>query len=495
MFLFKERIAKSKSAFKLSILYFVTPLVCIGLAYLFSISIQIGVTVSAVTLGSILLLFCIAYPKFGFYFLIVFVFFVAFFERLFNADFQVGIVPKVLTGAIIIGILLKKVIHHERILSSANNPITYIYLINILYIGLEAFNPNIDSLKGWTPVFIGSILLFLYYVAGTYVFESRKAIKFFIKFWLILAFITAVYGCIQQWFGLPPWEYKQLLNDPHTYALFYQNGFLRKYSFLADPPSFGILMGSTGVMSLCLSLGNYSNIKRILLVSGGVVMIVSMSYSGTRMATAVIVFGLLFFGLLTIQNRKTILLLSTIAIFTLIILFLPIYGNGVLIRIRSTFHPQEDASMQVRDINRHEIQPYMHRHPIGGGINTSGGRGGEIYPNHPLAGFPPDGAFMQTALEQGWIGFGLLLIIMFSILKYGINKFYRSSDREIKMIYAVLLSVIFCWYMAQYSQTGQTAFNIVYLYMASLAIVARLHTIDDVKTSKSTYTIEEASQI
>ncbi|HVW99583.1 MAG TPA: hypothetical protein VHA52_03955, partial [Candidatus Babeliaceae bacterium] len=138
MSLFKSQIAQRKNTLKFGLLYFATPLFCIALAYVLSISLEVGVTATLVILGSILLLFFIAYPRFGFYFLLVFVFFVSFFERLFNIDFQVGVVPKIFTGAIIIGILLKKVIHREKILKEANNPITYIYILNILYIGLES---------------------------------------------------------------------------------------------------------------------------------------------------------------------------------------------------------------------------------------------------------------------------------------------------------------------------------------------------------------------
>ena len=50
------------------------------------------------------------------------------------------------------------------------------------------------------------------------------------------------------------------------------------------------------------------------------------------------------------------------------VLFAPIYGNGTINRLRSTFQISTDASLQVRDVNRHFIQPYSYSHPIGGGI-------------------------------------------------------------------------------------------------------------------------------
>lgn len=460
------------------ILYVFIPLLGIGCAYLLGRSFQLGIAFALAALGSAILLFCIAYPKFGFYLNTAYVFFICFFLRLLNVNLYIGAVPKILIITLLIGILLKKIIHREKIWSHAGNPITYIYLIYILYVGIEAFNPNINSLAGWTDYFIGTVLSFLYYLIAIYLFDSKREIKFFIKFWLILATISALYGCYQQWFGLPKWEYRWLTADPHTFALFYQNGFIRKYSFMADPPSFGILMSVTGIMALCLSLGNFSPKKRLMLILSGIVMILSMSYSGTRMATALIPFGLLFFGMLTIQNRKTIILLATAFIIGVIVIFMPVYGNGVLVRVRSTFHPQEDASMQVRELNRARIQPYMHAHPIGGGIGTTGAQGLENYPNHPLAGFPPDGAYMQLALEQGWIGLLLGLLVLFVILKYGIHRYYRSKNLETKIIYAAVLTVIFCWYLAKYSQIGSGAFNSLYLYTPSLALLIRLHTFD-----------------
>jgi len=463
------------------LLYIVTPILGIGVAYLLGKSLHVGLGVSVGILGGIIVLLCIAYPKFGFYLNIAYVFFVCFFQRLVGVDLHIGLVPKILTLAILVGILLKKIIYRRKVWQHVNNPITYVYLMYLLYVGLEAFNPNVDSLIGWTPFFLGSIYTFLYFPIAIFVFDSKREIRFFFKFWLGLAFIAALYGCYQQWFGLPPWEYRELLSSRRNLALLYQNGFIRKYSVMTDPPSFGILMSCTGIMALCFALGNFTTKKRIGLLSIALVMILSMSYSGTRMATALIPFGLLFFGMLTIQNKKTIILLGFAFIIGVTVIFMPVYGNGVLIRIRSTFHPHKDASMQVRDLNRKRIQPYMHSHPIGGGIGTTGGEGLLDYPDHPLAGFPPDSGYLQLALEQGWIGFLLGLVLLFVVLRYGIHRYYRSNDYNERIIYAGVLTAIFCWYMAKYSQIGSGSFNNVYLYMSSLAVMVRLDSFRNVE--------------
>lgn len=459
---------------KTVIFYILCLCIAIEIPFFLGMSLGIGVSFIAFLLAVVITLLCIGFPRFGFYFLIAYVFLICFFQRMVSEDFPIGVMPKLITLAILMGIFLKKIMHREKLFVNLNNPITYLYLAYSGFLLIEAFNPNISSLKGWVPLFVGNLFVFLFYIVSTYIFSTKKEVVFFLKFWLVLATLTAVYGCIQQWFGLPPWEYNRILSDPHTYALFFQNGFMRKYSFMADPPSFGILMSSTSLLAFCLALGKVKRAQRNVLIIIGVLMALSMSYSGTRMATALIPLGLLFYGMLTIQNKKTIIFLGISVMIVLVINFLPIYGNGVLVRVRSTFHPDEDASMQVRDLNRKSIQPYMHANPIGGGLGTAGGPGMENYPGHPLAGFEPDGTFMQTAIEQGWIGFLLFIIVLFFILRYGIRQFYLSRNSENKVIYSALLTAMFCWYMAQYTQIGISAFNIVYLYMPTLAILVQL---------------------
>ena len=96
-------------------------------------------------------------------------------------------------------------------------------------------------------------------------------------------------------------------------------------------------------------------------------MALAMSYSGTRTATFMLFVEVCLYILITSAKRKTILFSFFFAIVLGAIFFAPSYGNSTLIRLKSTFET-EDESLKVRDVNRKFIQPYIHSHPLGGGV-------------------------------------------------------------------------------------------------------------------------------
>jgi putative inorganic carbon (hco3(-)) transporter len=71
------------------------------------------------------------------------------------------------------------------------------------------------------------------------------------------------------------------------------------------------------------------------------------------------------------------------------VVFTPFFKGKTVERLRSAFELKENASLNVRDVNRKLIQPYIYAHPIGGGLATSGKPGEAYNPDHRLAGFPP----------------------------------------------------------------------------------------------------------
>jgi O-antigen ligase len=213
---------------------------------------------------------------------------------------------------------------------------------------------------------------------------------------------------------------------------------------------------------------------RIVLFSGVIFMLLSMAYTGTRTATAMIPAGIIMFGLLTITNKKTLVLLIISVMAYGILVYGPFYGSTAR-RLRSTFYPEHDASFNVRDYNRHRIQPYIYSHPIGGGLATVGVPGEEYSPHHPLAGFPPDNGYLATVLETGWIGLIIYLAEIFIILTLAVCNYYRAKDREIRNLYAGIIAFIFMWVVAQYGQSaiGRYTHNAIYTPVLALIVVLR----------------------
>jgi cell division protein FtsW (lipid II flippase) len=194
-------------------------------------------------------------------------------------------------------------------------------------------------------------------------------------------------------------------------------------------------------------------------------MLISSSYSGTRTATAMIGIGLLYYLFFEINNVRVLLSMFVLFAVFMAIIFGPFHGPTVR-RIRSTFQPSEDASYQVREYNRERIRPYILSHPIGGGLFTSGGTIKDLG-YHPLASIPPDGYFMRMAMETGWIGLLIQLVLFGTIIIVGIRIYFQTIDyysENERYALKGFITVIIMLSAAGYAQDN--AFQIPYVFVA-----------------------------
>ena len=454
-----------------------------GLLVAISVAITFVITKLSLTYGSVFLLLllggagaivCLLNATFGLFLTIFLSFFIFQIKRYFGEELPIGAVVEVLLFITFIGIFTKKAKQNTLGWRYANNPITYIYMIYVAYVFIQAFNPEMDSVRGWLFIVRKLAGFMMAYFVVLYVFDL-KFLKNFIKFWLALSLLAALYGCYQEWFGFLPFESDWVTQDETRFGLYFINGHFRKFSFLSDPAAFGILMATTGLLSITLAMGAFQPWKRVALVVASLVMFLAMAYSGTRTAYAMIPAGLVIFVLMTITHRSTLIFTTLAVVVAAVLLFGPIYGNGTINRIRSTFQLSEDASLNVRDVNRARIQPYLYEHPIGGGLSTSGLAGMKYNPNHLLAGFPPDSGYLRIALETGWIGLAITCILYFVILYIGVKGYYRERDPRIRIYYVSTVTMIYALVIAQYAQVAISQLPGALLFYPSLAIIGCLY--------------------
>jgi len=167
------------------------------------------------------------------------------------------------------------------------------------------------------------------------------------------------------------------------------------------------------------------------------------------------------------------------------LMFMP-YQNAITNRIRSTFQGSKDASAAIRDYDRHEVQPYIQAHPIGGGIFTSGGEGNKYNKGHYLEYLQADSGYLKTLAEQGPVGLAILLIFYFIFMRLGFHYFFRTRDPELRTYYIGLLVMMFTLLVAQYAQMAISQYPIVLNFYATLAIFIKLTEFD--KTLQKTET-------
>lgn len=213
-----------------------------------------------------------------------------------------------------------------------------------------------------------------------------------------------------------------------------------------------------------------------MLIALGAFQIMSMLYSGTRGAYVLLPAALAMFCILKF-NRNILIVGAIGALIMGALIFVPT-GNPTIVRFQSAFRPSEDASFNVRAINQKRIQPYIQSHPLGGGLGATGVWGQRFAPWSYLASFPPDSGYVRVAVELGWVGLFLFCLLMFMILKTGINNYYAIRDPELKSYCLAMTLIVFALNIGNYPQEALVQFpSNVYFYL-EVALINVLLTID-----------------
>ncbi len=465
----------------LKILAVLLPLLSLGIAYTVAASEGKAAYLFIIgALGLICTILAAAYPAFGLYFTVVIAFFFADLKRLLRFDLPMGVYIDALCLLTFVGVVIQKRRKREKFFANYNHPICIAFAAIIVYSFIEIFNPNGGPIASTLVILRRFICLQLMFFATIEIMATKKQMISFLKFWFLFALLAALYACYQEWAGYPAYELAYIMSDPLIEGLLsLDNGNYRKFSFLPDPTSFGIMMSGSALLCLTLFLSwkNLGN-KKYRLLLAMLFMILAMSYSGTRTAYFAFLAGVGLYIMMTLSNRKTLIFAVVSVVAFMMLLFAPIYNNATLNRIRSTFEFSQDASFNVRDINRHRIQPYMHSHPIGGGLGTTGGAPGELELgnsfSHPLKGFQTDSGFLRMALEYGWIGLILQCITFFIVLQQGIRTYYRSNDPEARHLLLAAVICIFSYVIAHYAQGAIGTLPGAFLFYSLIAMIIRL---------------------
>lgn len=462
------------------ILTFVLFVVSVIFTYLVCDQLKTGILIFATLLFIPLIWILCINAKLGFIIFTILNFFLFTLYRIIPVDIAWGTIVEALGTVLLLGIIINKKTRKEKLLESDfYNPITVIVGIYSLYGILQVVNPSATSLNA-SFFSVKSTLLntVIVYVVCYKVFSDFKFVKLFAKLLILVCLINAVYGFHQEYVGLLGFEWKWLTETPERFNLMYIWGSIRKWSLQSDVATFGMLMGFSGIFTLILAAGPFVWWKKILLLISGILMLVSMTFSGTRAAFAMIPVGFLLYLIFHLNNKKILGLCTIVAFIFAIIYFGPFYNQHVL-RFRSTFEFKDDASLNLRDINRKKVQPYIWQHPFGGGVFTTGSEGLLYSPGHPLAGFPPDSTFLQQALEKGWLGFGIFIALLITCLLVGINNYFSVSNHLIKQIYIALICSFFALTIAAYAQPNMNQKPLGLINIVIFVLMFKLKTIDD----------------
>lgn len=457
-------------------------IVAIGLSYVLTLlDLKYGVVLLAGIIGLPIVAACIYQQKFSVYLILTISIFVELFRK-YNIPF--GTALDILLFISFFGILMHQV--KDRRLDFAKSPISVWILVWVFYNLIQVLNPWAGSQMAWLYTVRSMAGLILFYFIACFAFTSLKTIKFTFKFMIGLAFLSALYGLKQEFFGFSDAEMAWLYADPERFQLIVQWSRMRIFSFFSDPTNYGIYMAYMGTLCFIMSTGPFKQMQRALLFTAGSCMFLAMAFAGSRTPFVLVPFGFLVYTMLTLSPRVIIVMLLGLVLGAGMVM--KSTSNAVVYRIQSAFDPtKSDDTVKVRFDNQRMIQPFIHKHPFGAGLGSSGLWGKRFTPDSFLASFAHDSGFVRIAVELGWIGLILYCCFLFVAVRTAIFYYLRVKNPKIKAIYLGLTVMFFQLTLANYPQEAIVQLPTSIIFYVSLAMLVKLKEFDDL-------IIEEAAE-
>lgn len=182
------------------------------------------------------------------------------------------------------------------------------------------------------------------------------------------------------------------------------NGIIRYFGTFTDAANFGIHMACASVSFFVIAITNKIRKHKLFFGIIGLLTTWAMFQSGTRTAIFCMMAGFMVFLILS-KSVKIIIPVSIIfGLFIGMLMFTDIgQGNNQIRRMRSAFNP-EDASANVREINKAAIAKYMKDAPWGIGIGIFERDIPAWNKFKIVSQIPPDSEYVFIWVRTGWIG-------------------------------------------------------------------------------------------
>lgn len=267
--------------------------------------------------------------------------------------------------------------------------------------------------------FLALHLIWIILVFSLYISDSKSLISY-LRLWAGLSLFSALYTWKMIHIGLTEAERIWLYSPGNTTHLLNAGTLIRYWSTFNDAASYGCNASASAVAFLIFGITSKLKFDKIFFLLTAAIVIWGMFQSGTRTAMITLIAGFIVYLFLARSTR--ILIPSSIigGILLFILIFTNIgNSNQQMRRMRSAFKAKEDASANVRDINKAAIAKYMKEAPWGIGL---GMLSYDIPANNKfkkLSEIPPDSEYVYIWVRTGPIGVTVFTCCMVLILLGG----------------------------------------------------------------------------
>ena len=307
-------------------------------------------------------------------------------------------------------------------------------------------------------------LLYAVIVFALYINSPRRIYQLFFA-WACCALFAVFWGWKQKTFGWTSGESYWLFVQDHQ-RQHMVNGITRYFGTFTDAANYGIHMAAAAVAFFIITITNKVRRHKLFFGIVGILCTWAMFQSGTRTAIFCMIAGFMVFLVLSKSARIIIPVSIVFGLFIGMLIFTDIgQGNNQIRRMRSAFN-KNDASANVRDINKAAISKYMKDAPWGIGIGIFE-RDIPAWNKFKIVSMiPPDSEYVFIWVRTGWIGVSWFLIcniIMFIGACWTV--FFRIKNRSLMGIGAAWCSGFFALHLGGYANQILMQFpNIVIFY-------------------------------
>ena len=284
---------------------------------------------------------------------------------------------------------------------------------------IEIFNDTCGlgiNINAWfTGVRLMAIqLLWILLVFSLYIDKPQSLITYF-RIWAGLSLFSAFWTWKMIHFGFTDTESRWLYSVGHVTHIINGGTLTRYWSTFSDAANYGCNASASAIAFLIFGITAKVKKDKIFFLLTFAAVTWGMFQSGTRTATFTMIGGFVVYLVLA-KSFRIMVPSAIIGVFFIILLAFTTIGNGnqQIRRMRSAFN-RNDASANVRDINKAAISKYIKDAPWGIGI-------GMYSENIPawnrykiLSQIPPDSEYVFVWVRTGPIGvtvFTCCMIIM-----------------------------------------------------------------------------------
>ena len=273
----------------------------------------------------------------------------------------------------------------------------------------DTCNLGIDPAAWYTGARLMAFQILYTFIVFSIYISSPEILMRYIKLWAILSLFSAFWVWKQQNLGFTQEETIWIQGRGRSTHILNAGTLIRYFSTFSDAANYGINAAATTVAFILFGITSKIKWDRIFFISTGILVFWGMFASGTRTAIFCVAAGFIVYIFLSKSIKIAVPFSIVFAICAFILVFTNIgNGNQQIRRMRSAFN-KDDASANVRDINKEAISKYIRDAPWGIGL----GMGYNVPANNKyakLATIPPDSEYVYIWIRTGPIGITIFVI-------------------------------------------------------------------------------------